>query len=46
MADVTISQLTQGTPNNAALLPYSQGGNTLCVAPSNVHSVLRIAFLG
>ncbi len=36
MADVTISQLTQGTPNNAALLPYSQGGNTLCVAPSAI----------
>jgi hypothetical protein len=34
MADVTISSLTQGTPNNAALLPYTQGGNTLCVAPS------------
>ena len=34
MADVTISQLTQGTPNNDALLPYSQGGNTLAVAPS------------
>ena len=36
MADVTISQLTQGTPNNGALLPYSQGGNTLCVAPSSI----------
>ena len=36
MADVTISALTQGTPNNAALLPYSQGGNTLCVAPSSL----------
>jgi len=36
MADVTISQLTQGTPNNDALLPYSQGGNTLCVAPSSL----------
>jgi len=34
MADVTISQLTQGTPNNDALLPYSQGGTTLSVAPS------------
>lgn len=34
MADVTISQLTQGTPNNNALLPYSQGGTTLSVAPS------------
>ncbi len=34
MADVTISQLTQGTPNNGALLPYSQGGTTLSVAPS------------
>jgi len=36
MADVTISELTQGTPNNSALLPYSQGGNTLCVAPSSL----------
>jgi hypothetical protein len=36
MADVTISQLSQGTPNNGALLPYSQGGNTLCVAPSSL----------
>jgi hypothetical protein len=34
MADVTISELTQGTPSNAALLLYSQGGNTLSVAPS------------
>jgi hypothetical protein len=38
MADVTISELTQGTPNNNALLPYSQGGNTLCVAPSSLLS--------
>jgi hypothetical protein len=28
--------LTQGAPNNSALLPYSQGGNTLCVAPSSL----------
>ena len=34
MADVTISQLTQGIPDNTALLPYTQGNNTLCVAPS------------
>jgi len=34
MADVTISQLTQGVPSNAALLPYAQEGNTLCVAAS------------
>jgi hypothetical protein len=34
MADVTISQLSQGTPNNDALIPYSQGGITLAVAPS------------
>jgi hypothetical protein len=29
MADVMISQLTQGAPSGNALLPYSQGGNTL-----------------
>jgi hypothetical protein len=34
MADVTISQLTQGSPSSIALIPYSQGGNTLSVAPS------------
>ena len=34
MADVTIAQLTQGIPSNDALLPYSQGGTTLSVAPS------------
>jgi len=34
MADVTISQLTQGTPNGNHLLPYSTGGSTLgaCVS--------------
>lgn len=34
MADVTISQLSQITPNNGALLPISQGGVTYSVAPS------------
>ncbi|NBP59264.1 hypothetical protein EBU71_22455, partial [bacterium] len=34
MADVTISQLTQGIPSNNALIPFSQGGNTFSVAPS------------
>ena len=29
MADVTISQLTQGTPSGSNLLPYSTGTNTL-----------------
>ena len=29
MADVTISQLTQGTPAGNSLLPYSTGSNTL-----------------
>jgi len=34
MADVTISQLTQGTPNGNHLLPYSTGSSTLgaCVS--------------
>lgn len=34
MADVTISSLPKGTPSNSALLPYSQAGQTLSVAPS------------
>jgi hypothetical protein len=34
MADVTISQLTHGTPANTALLPYTQGNITYSVAPS------------
>jgi len=34
MADVTISQLTQGVPANTALLPYTQGDVTYSVAPS------------
>lgn len=34
MADVTISSLPLGTPSGSALLPYSQGGSTLAVAPS------------
>jgi hypothetical protein len=34
MADVTISQLTQGTPANTALLPYTQDNVTYSVAPS------------
>ena len=34
MADVTISQLTQGTPNGNHLLPYSTGSNTLSVPVS------------
>jgi len=36
MADVTISNLTKGIPAGSALLPYSQGGNTLAVAASSV----------
>lgn len=36
MADVTISQLTQITPNNNALLPYSQDGTTYSSAPSSL----------
>lgn len=38
MADVTISSLPLGTPSGNALLPYSQGGQTLAVAPSGVVS--------
>lgn len=36
MADTTISNLIQGTPNNGALLPYSQGGSTLVTSPSGI----------
>lgn len=36
MADVTISSLPLGTPSGNALLPYSQGGNTLAVSPSGI----------
>jgi len=36
MADVTISSLPLGTPSGNALLPYSQGGQTLAVAPSGI----------
>jgi len=36
MADVTISSLPLGTPSGSALLPYSQGGQTLAVAPSGI----------
>jgi len=38
MADVTISSLPLGTPSSSALLPYSQGGSTLAVAPSGIVS--------
>jgi len=34
MADVTISQLTRGTPTGNSLLPYSTGSNTLGVPVS------------
>ena len=36
MADVTISELNKGIPAGNALLPYSQGGNTLAVAASAI----------
>lgn len=36
MADVTISNLPLGTPSGSALLPYSQGGQTLAVSPSGI----------
>ena len=36
MADVTISSLPTGTPSGNALLPYSQGGNTLAVSASAI----------
>jgi hypothetical protein len=49
MADVTISSLPLGTPSRNALLPYSQGGQTLAVAPSGIvaaspGSVIQIAY--
>ena len=36
MADVTISNLTKGTPTGNAILPYSAGSNTLAVATSAI----------
>lgn len=36
MADVTISQLTTGTPNNTASIPFSQDGTTYKVSPSSI----------
>ena len=36
MADVTISQLTQGTPNGNHLLPYSTGSTTLGASVSAI----------
>lgn len=36
MADVTISSLPLGTPSGGALLPYSQGGQTLAASPSGI----------
>ena len=36
MADVTISSLPLGTPSGNALLPYSQGNQTLATAPSGI----------
>ena len=36
MADVTISQLTQGTPNGNHLLPYSTGSDTLATSVSSI----------
>ena len=36
MADVTISQLTQGTPSGNHLLPYSTGSSTLAVPASGI----------
>jgi len=36
MADVTISQLSIGTPNSNAVIPYSQGGSTLKASPLGI----------
>jgi len=37
MADVTINQLTTGTPNkNSAVIPYSDGTTTLKTSPSGI----------
>ena len=36
MADVTISQINQGTPGAGALIPFSQGGNTFSTLASNL----------
>lgn len=36
MADVTISQLSTGTPNSNAVIPFSQGSSTLKTSPSGI----------
>lgn len=36
MADVSISQLNQGTPGAGALIPFSQGGSTLATLASSL----------
>jgi len=44
MADVTISQLTQGALSGYGLIPYSQGGNTLSTSASALFE--NIQFVG
>jgi len=50
MADVTISQLTQGTPSASAAIPYSDGNTTYSARPSAIvaassGSVLQMQFV-
>ena len=42
MADVTISQLTPGTPSTGALLPYSQSGTTNSSTVANIGLALGV----
>ena len=46
MADVTISQLTQGTPSGSNLLPYSTGSNTLGVPISAIFQNTECVAIG
>jgi len=46
MADVTISQLTQGIPTGNALLPYSTGSNTLGVTVSSIFASTQSIGIG
>jgi len=46
MADVTISQLTQGTPSGSNLLPYSTGSDTLGTSISAIFQNNETHYIG
>jgi len=46
MADVTISQLTQASPNNSALIPITQAGSTYAAPTSSFQGLLYPKLLG